>query len=225
MGNTNNEGRERVDTASEGSPLDEMTKDALSAFSQRKSRRGFLKSMEGFLLGMMGVAAFPGLRHARAQASDSSGVADVALKVQFPEGEAFTLAVPRVEHGHRTTGVVWVPGTEQRMGVKMIPQPDTGSGVIRVEFVGVMTPSDDMPATADGIKGLSGVGLGSYELSQGSPIELSGRGGFSMPALSVSLVPVDDWHCCCTCGSVTCCPNGGFCLGCSGCGTCCKEEI
>ncbi len=212
--------RNRADATTPHSEFDEVIRRALVTYSQ--TRRGFLETMERFFLGMLGVAVIPGLPRLRTQAkgNGSAGpIAVVALTAQFAGGEPFTLAVPKATHEHRVLGVVWVPGEQQRMGVRITPQPDTGAGTIHVEFVGVRGDLKTLTSCQELAK-LGGIPLGSYDLTKGSPIHIGSSKEFPMPDLSVSLIPVNDFHGCCTCGKLACCPQPGQCLGCGGCGTC-----
>lgn len=220
--------RDRAATTTPYSQFDEITRRALVTYSQRETRRGFLKAMERFFLGAMGVAVIPGRAHAEGKASAGRSAAGVALKAQFVGGKPYTLGVPKVTHGHGAMGVLWVPGRYQQMGVRMTAQPDTGLERVHVEFVGLADFSTS-PSSWEEFSALSGVPLGSYDLSQGSPIHISSPSGFPMPDLSVLLTPVEAGGCgptgCgCTGGGPCCYPKPNQCMECGDCGTCCAPK-
>jgi hypothetical protein len=218
---------DRITLTDQDSKFDTITSRALMAYAQKGTRRGFLETMGRLLFGIAGAAAFSGLPLRRAYAKDTSPdaetVADVALTVQFPGEKTFTLAVPKVTHEHRVVGLVWVPGSNRRAAVKIAPQGDAGTGVIKVDFIGVDGDFATITSCSE-VAAMTGVPLGSYNVSQGSPLHLRSVSRFTMPELSVLLIPAKEYHCCCSCGTLQCCPGGGHCIGCSGCGSCCKTQ-
>lgn len=216
--------RDRPDTTTRHSDLDELTRRAFVTFSQ--TRRGFLETMQGFFIGMLGVSLIPRLPLLREEAKRNASagpIAVVALTAQFAGGEPFTLAVPKITHEYRVLGVLWLPGKHQQMGVRITPQRDTGSGTIHVEFDGLRSDLNSLTSCQQ-MAALSGVPLGSYDLAKGSPMHISAPAEFPMPNLTVSLIPVDDYHCCCGCKTLRCCPNPGKCIDCGQCGSCCKQQ-
>lgn len=218
---------DRITPTDQDSKLDSLTSRALMAYARKGTRRGFLETMGRLFFGIASVAAFSGLPLRRAYASavsaDAETVADVALTVQFPGEKPFTLAVPKATHEHRVVGLVWVPGRNRQTAIKITPQADTGSGKIRVDFVGV-TGDFRSVTSCNEVAAMTGVSLGSFDISQGPSLHVSSAPGFTIPPLSVTLIPAKDYHCCCQCGTLNCCPGGGHCIGCSGCGTCCKTQ-
>lgn len=88
---------------------------------------------------------------------------------------------------------------------------------------------DKLPATptCDSMKELKTELIASYVAREGEVIRVSGFekfgvAPFKVRALSATAAQFCGEGCCC-CGSLSCCPNPGWCLQCGQCGLCCNS--